>query len=104
MKFEPEPEPEPNPSVEQLLSIFPRGITKSDLAKYYGLTSVDTVIPQQLFTQLHSDGPPFHPYSHYVYDYTFYRHGTLFPLTQEGTIQMENVFEPGFKFEDPRTA
>ncbi len=77
---------------------WPNGINKQELAKFYGLTNVDTAIPQQLFDQLASD--KFDPWGHYVYDYSRWSFGVLFPLTQEGIKWMElNLDMP---FIDPR--
>jgi hypothetical protein len=75
------------------------GINKEDLAKWYGLTKVDCAIPQTLFDQLATE--TFHPWSHYVYDYSTYSFGVLFPLTQEGMARMEEIDMP---FNDPRKA
>jgi len=87
---------------EQLEVVFPHGVTKEELAKYYGLTTFDVAIPQQLFDQLATEEPYFHPWGHYVFDYSTHTTswGALFPLTQEGISQMENVF--GNAFVDPR--
>ena len=92
-------------STTRLHDVFPEGVTKDTLAKYYGLTKFDTAIPQILFDQLvgkpDDPDPNFHPWGHYVFDYsppnTF---GTLFPLTQEGVDRFESVFKT--TFEDPR--
>ena len=97
-------------STTRLHDVFPEGVTKDALAKYYGLTKFDTAIPQILFDQLvgkpqnHDDPDPnFHPWGHYVFDYSFPTNehfGTLFPLTQEGVDRYESVFK--IAFEDPR--
>ena len=83
-----------------ILSIkkIPSGMTKTDLASYYGLKNFDTAIPQPLFDLLENED--FDPWGNYVYDYTFYRHGTLFPLTTEAIARYELVFKS--KFIDPR--
>lgn len=90
--------PAPIMSTEQIKVRWPNGISKEGLAKFYGLTNVDTAIPQLLFDQLASD--KFDPYGHYVYDYSTYRFGILFPLSKEGIHWMElNLDQP---FIDPR--
>lgn len=109
-------------NMEQIKTTFPRGINKDGLARYYGLTTFDTAIPQSLFNLLASsiEGENkttsldcnFHPWEHYVFDYTDHENdngncfGALFPLTQEGVDRMENVFVnadgSAFKFDDPR--
>ncbi len=97
--------PKPILSMEEIKVVFPAGATKDDLAKYYGLNAFDTAIPQQLFDQLaegaHGDPTDtFAPWGHFVFDYSTFTFGTLFPLTTEGRDRFEKVLLA--KFEDPR--
>jgi len=85
-------------SVEQINEKWPEGITKDKLAEYYGLTTFDTAIPQMVFDQLSQDD--FDPWGHYVYDYSRWTFGVLFPLTTQAIEKMElNLDRP---FIDPR--
>ena len=85
-------------SLAEIKELFPRGATKDTLAKYYGLTNYDMAIPQTLFDQLATD--KFNPWGFYVYDYSRWTFGVLFPLTTEAIVQMENNLDKVFI--DPR--
>ena len=85
-------------SIEEIHKLWPKGVSKDRLAKFYGLTNYDTAIPQALFDQLSQND--FDPWSHYVYDYSRWSFGVLFPLTKEGMNQMEICFSQPFN--DPR--
>jgi hypothetical protein len=85
-------------SKEQIKIRWPNGINKEDLAKHYGLKTFDNAIPQQLFDQL-AQGD-FNPNPNYVYDYSKFRFGILFPLTKEALWHMERILD--MTFADPR--
>ncbi len=84
-------------SIKELKQIFPQGWTKGELAEYYGLTNYDTALPQTLYDKLSEDG--FDPYGQYVFDYTYFNFGIIFPLTSEAIAQHEKKLGP---FKDPR--
>lgn len=85
-------------SMEEVKALFPAGVTKDKLAQHYGLTTFDTAIPQKLFDALADND--FDPWGHFVYDYSTFSFGTLFPLTAEGRERFEAVFKRAW--EDPR--
>ena len=66
-----------------------RGFTKPEAARYYGLRTFDTAIPQPLFDQLAT--ADLDPWGHYVYAYDTTSLGLLFPLTVEARARMEAI-------------